>query len=200
MCVQGCLRVPDHGGVRFCIQCKDFISIDCFSSGTRRYMCKQHMWEAIGQKYKVKMMKDPRKRALNKVWNRAYEDCRKFKHARIDIKQAEIDKILTVGVEEEVEENVALYQKISNEIAVVPVDPTKVLCTSNSVIVSIRTRRLLMKQWKKFGKKEYCKLLRKEQRFCSMHPIENLSDSPGNSDDTSDGKTLPNDNIQITEP
>jgi hypothetical protein len=157
------------------------------------------MWKAIGQHSKAKMLKDPRKRALNKVWGRAYDDSRQFKHGRIEIKQAEIDKLLTASVADEVKDNVSLYQIIANQIAVVPVDPTKVLCTLNSVIVATRTRRLLIKQWKNFGKEEYCKLLRREQSFCSMHPIENLSNS-GLPDDNSEGNTLHNDNIQTIEP
>ena len=195
MCVPdlGCPRVPDHGGVRFCLHCADFIPIESFPSGTRRYLCKQHMWKAIGQHSKAKMLKDPRKRALNKVWGRAYDDSRKFTHARIELKQFDIDRLLTTSVAEEVEKNVSLYQKLANEIAVVPVDPSKVLCKLNSAIVATRTRRLLIKQWKKFGKEEYCKLLQKEQGFCSMHPIENLGDSPGLSADNSDGNTMHND-------
>ena len=181
MCVPdlGCPRVPDHGGLRFCVHCADFIPIESFPSGTRRYLCKKHMWQAIGQHSKAKMSKDPRKRALNLMWGRAYDDSRKFKHARIELKQADIDRLLTADVAEEVEENVAIYQKLANELAVVPVDPTKVLCKLNSTIVASRTRRLLIKQWKLFGKEEYCKSLRKEQSFWSMHPIENMSDAPG---------------------
>lgn len=150
------------------------------------------MWKAIGQNSKAKMLKNPRKRALNKVWGRAYEDSRQFKHARIDIKQGDIDRLLTASVAEEVEENGSLDQKLANEMAVVPVDPTKVLCKSNSVIVANRTRRLLIKQWKKFGKEKYCQLLKREQSFLSMHPIENL-ESPRLPTDNSDDNTLHND-------
>jgi hypothetical protein len=207
------------------------------------------MWKAIGQHSKAKMLKDPRKRALNKVWGKAYDDSRKFQHARVELKQADTDRLLTASVAEEVEENVALYEKMANEIAVVPIDPTMVLCRSNSAIVAAdtiktstigrpdgaskqltrslsrnsswelgygeprcgfntkhqstkiasRTRKLLIKQWKLFGKEKYCKLLQKEQSFWSMHPIENLSDSPGSPADNSDGKTLHNENVQVTE-
>jgi len=192
MCVHGCPRVPDHGGVRFCLHCADFINIENFPSGTRRYLCKQHMWKAIGQHAKAKMLTNPRKRALNKVWGRAYDDSRKFKQLRIDLKQAEIDRLFTANVVDEVTENVSLYEKLANENAVVPVDPTKVLCKSNSAIVACRTRKLLIKQWKLFGKDEYCRLFKKEQTYSSMHPIEDLSESPG----------LPADNytIHLTEP
>jgi hypothetical protein len=152
-----------------------------------------HMWKAIGQYSKAKMLKDPRKRALNLVWGRAYEDSRKFKHARIELKQADIDRLLTASVAEEVGENVSLYQKLANEMAVVPVDPTKVLCKLNSAIVAARTRRILIKQWKLFGKDKYCNLLQKEQSLWSMHPIDDLSDSPGSPADNSDGNTLHND-------
>jgi hypothetical protein len=149
--------VPDPPGcVRFCTHCDAFIPIKEFASGPRRYICKVHMWRASGQRSAKKMLKNPQKRVLNQLWGRAYKDCRFFNQTLIAVKQGDIGKLLMgSGVAGGIEKTVAL-----GGIAVVPVDPTKVLCMSNIALVSTSTRCLLMKQWKRFGEVEYCKLLR----------------------------------------
>jgi hypothetical protein len=126
-----------------------------------------------------KILQNPQKRALSKVWARAYKDCRRFEQPRIGITQAEINHLLTVGVVDEIKENVVLYDNLAKRVAVVPVDPTKLLCMSNATLVATNTRTLLLKQWKLLGKENYCKLLLKEQRYLDMHPMDSHSDSPG---------------------
>ena len=134
-----------------------------------------------------KMLKNPQKRALSKVWARAYKDRRHFEQPRIGIKQAEIDQLLTVGVADEIRENVLLYEILANRLAVIPIDPSKLLCMSNVVLVATSTRKLLLKKWKQLGKEAYSKLLRKEQSYLSMHPMDNHSDSQGDYNDNFDG-------------
>jgi hypothetical protein len=189
MCSQGTMcghcagfpGVPDPpGGVRFCTHCEDFIPIKEFPSGVRRFVCKAHM-RASCKNSAQKMLQNPQKRALSKVWGRAYKDCRRFEQKGIGITQAEIDKLLTVSGADEIGDNFALYETLARGVAVVPVNPTKILCTSNAALVGISTRKLLLKQWRLFGKAEYCKLLKKEQSYLSMDPIENHSNSQGNS-------------------
>ena len=177
--------VPDPpGGVRYCTHCEDFITVTSFSSGARRYVCKAHM-KASASRSTKKMLSNPQKRALNKVWARCYKDCSVFEQTRIGIKQAEIDQLLRVGVVEEKGQNGLLYENLAKGIAVVPVDPTKVLSICNAVLVTPDTRKLLKKMWKRSGKEEYGKLLRKELSYLSMHPIDH-SNSEGDSDDTTD--------------
>jgi hypothetical protein len=152
--------VPDHpGGVRYCTHCEDFIPITSFPSGPRRFVCKEHM-KASGKRSTQKMLSNPQKRALHKVWARCYKDCRLFQQKGIGIKQGEIDQLLKVRVADEIENNAGLYANLAGGIAVVPVDPTKLLCISNAALVSPSTRKLLVKRWKRFGEVEYCKLLR----------------------------------------
>ena len=141
-----------------------------------------------GKRHTKKMLSNPKKHALNKVWARCYKDCRLFGQTRIGIKQAEIDQLLKVGVANELEKNVVLYENLARGFAVVPVEPTKVLCISNAALVTPNTRKLLVKRWKRLGKEEYCKLLKREQSYLSMHPIDHI-DSEGNSDDKSDSNT-----------
>jgi hypothetical protein len=133
------------------------------------------------------MLKNPQKRALSKVWARAYTDRRRFEQPRIGIKQAEIDQLLTVGVEDEMRDNVILYENLAKGVAIIPVDPSKVLCMSNVAVVATSTRKLLLKQWKRLGKEAYSKLIRKEQSYLSMHPMDNHSGSQGDYDDNFDG-------------
>jgi hypothetical protein len=104
-----------------------------------------------------KMLQNPQKRALRKVWARAYKDCRRFGQPRIGITQTEIDQLLTVGVVDEIRENVILYENLAKRVTVVPVDPTKILCMSNATLAATNTRTLLLKQWKLLGKEGYCK-------------------------------------------
>ena len=138
-----------------------------------------------GKHHTKKMLSNPQKHALNKLWARCYKDCRLFGQTRIGIKQAEIDQLLKVGVADELEKNVVLYENLARGFAIVPVDPTKVLCISNAALVTPNTRKLLVKRWKQLGKEEYCRLFKKELSYLSMHPIDH-SDSEGNSDDKSD--------------
>jgi hypothetical protein len=144
-------------------------------------VCKAHM-KASGKRSTKKMLSNPQKHALNKVWARCYKDCRLFGQTRIGIKQAEIDQLLKDGVADDIQKNVFLYENLARGFAVVPVDPTKVLCISNAVLVTPNTRKLLVKRFKRLGKEEYCRLLKKELSYLSMHPIDH-SDSEGNSDE-----------------
>jgi hypothetical protein len=145
--------------------------------------------KASAKRSTKKMLSNPQKRALNKVWARCYKDCSLFEQTRIGIKQAEIDELIKVGVVDEIEKNGVLYENLAKGIAVVPIDPTNILNISNAVLVSPNTRKLLMKRWKRLGKEEYCKLLKKELSYLSMHPLDH-SDSEGNSDDKSDSNAI----------
>ena len=94
---------------------------------------------------------------MNQVWARAYTDSGFFKQARIAITQTEIGKILAVGVAGGIKKTGVLYEV--GGVAIVPVDPTKVLSVSNLALVATSMRIVLMKQWKSFGKEGCCKLV-----------------------------------------
>jgi hypothetical protein len=116
------------------------------------------MWLAIGKRSSKKMLEDPQKRVLKQVWSRAYKDCKVFKQTRIAITQAEIGKLLAVVVAGGIEKTGVLSEV--GGIAVVSLDPTKLLSASNSALVATSTRSALMKKWKSFGKEDFCKILR----------------------------------------
>jgi hypothetical protein len=141
------LKVPDlPNGTRFCRHCDAFIPISDFVSGPRRYVCKMHMWEASGRPARKKMLSNPKKRMLHHLWNKAYRDRYAFNQTKVAIKHEDIVKILN-GHETHV------------GIAVVPIDPTKIMDPSNMEIVSSETRIQLMKVWKSLGEVEYCTML-----------------------------------------
>jgi hypothetical protein len=141
--------------------------------------------KASAKRSTKKMLSNPQKRALNKVWARCYKDCSLFEQTRIGIKQAEIDELIKVGVVDEIGQNGVLYENLAKGIAVVPVDPTKLLCISNAALVSPSTRKLLVKRWKRFGQEEYSKLLERELSYLSMNSIDH-SDSECSSDSNAD--------------
>ena len=171
-------RVPDPpGGVRFCVRCEDFIPVEQFPSGIRRYLCKLHMWTTSGKRSKAKRLSDPRKHALSKMWGRCYDDSKQFKQKRIDIKQDEIDELLKQFeyVQDEIDDEGSPYEVIPHEIAIVPVEPTKMLSKSNAALVEATTRKALMRQLKNMGTEGYCRLLQKQICFWR---IPNHQDEP----------------------
>ena len=142
--------------------------------------------KASGKRSTQKMLSNPQKRALHKVWARCYKDCRLFQQKGIGIKQGEIHQLVKVRVADEIENNnVGFYANLARGIAVVPVDPTKLLCISNAALVSPSTRKLLVKRWKRFGQEDYSKLLEKELSYLSMNSIDR-SDSEGSSNSNAD--------------
>lgn len=119
------------------------------------------------------MLRDPKKRALSEILARAFKDRRRFQQTRLCIKQADIDHLSFIGVADELGQNVALYTNLAKRVAVVPINPAKVLCSSNA----IGTWKILLKQLKLLGKDAYCKSLQKEQSYLTMDPIDDHRDS-----------------------
>ena len=128
--------------------------------------------KASAQRSTKKMLNKPQKRALHKLWARCYKDCSLFQQTGVGIKQGEIDQLLKLGLTDEIETNDGLYEKLAQSTAIVPIDPTKLLCISNAVLVSPKTRALLMKQWKRLGPEEYSNSLTRELSYLSMNAID----------------------------
>jgi hypothetical protein len=192
MCVHcaGYPNVPDPGGLRFCTHCENFIPVASFPSGPRRYVCKAHM-RAGCKRSTQKMLRNPQKGALSKIWAMAYKDRKQFQQTRVGIKQDDIDNLLIAGVADEMRENTALYTELAKRVAVVPVNPSKILCVSNAILVTTGTRKLILKQLKLLGTNAYCKSLRKEQSYLTMNPIDDHRDSQSSPDDYfDDGQEL----------
>jgi hypothetical protein len=61
-------------------------------------------------------------------------------------------------------------------------------CTLNTTGMLDRRCLASLKRFKRLGKEEYCRLLKKELSYLSMHPIDD-SDSEGSSNGKSDSNT-----------
>jgi hypothetical protein len=170
------------------------IPITSFPSGPSRFVCKAHM-KAGGKRSTQKMLSNPQKGALHKVWARCYKDCRSFQQTGIGITQGEIDRLLKVWVVDEIENDAGLYANLARRLAVIPVDPTKILCISNAALVSLSTRKLLVKRWKQFGPEEYSKSLTRELSYLSMNAIDR-----SNCEGSSDGRADSNDGSDFNSP
>ena len=122
-----------------------------------------HLYIASGKNSSKKMLSDPKKRALNQIWSRAFKDSKFFQQTRIAITQTEISKILAVGVAGGTEKTGDLYE--AGGVAIVPMDPRKVLSVSNLALVATSARIVLMKQWQKNWERGVLQTTPREQRF-----------------------------------
>ena len=70
--------VSDHPTAgRWCKGCCDFLPLDNFPKGKRRYMCSKHARPSNARAIREKMFgKNPRKKAVWRIWHYAYLDSR----------------------------------------------------------------------------------------------------------------------------
>ena len=59
---------------RLCMVCKDYLPATDFPKGQRRYRCKKHGWLKGGKRSKLKMLADPRRFAVNRLWGITFSD------------------------------------------------------------------------------------------------------------------------------
>ena len=117
-------------GIRYCKVCDHFITLDLFpKTGRVRYICKKHIYEADS----VRRSKPDQKRRLQQ-WKMCWTDSKKFKQNSIGMTQAEVD----VKVSEFDSDRKCVY-------AVMPIDAGKKITPDNCVVVTLDTRRKLIK-------------------------------------------------------
>lgn len=142
--------VPDLDGRRFCRHCDTTLPLASFPSGRRRYICRKHVWQCITKPSKLKGMHDARKKRLWMLWKRCWTDAKTvFKQSRVMIVQSDIDALL-----EDLELGVDGNDLLDN-IAILPVDPTRLLCTDNARIVDKLARRQLVQACREGGAERY---------------------------------------------
>jgi hypothetical protein len=171
--------VPDPpGGLRYCKQCKDWLPIDNFPCGKRRYCCKAHRWEKSGKQARRKQMADSKKQLLFTLWVKAYSDSKRFKpalvdtptkygasnNARVNISQKEIEQLLRGMVESYCLTSTkrTMYEdltELGKTTAIVPISPTELVSISNAVLVPSVVKRHLFKAFKLDGVEGYVKAL-----------------------------------------
>jgi len=117
-------------GLRYCKMCDEFIKLDLFpKTGRTRYICKKHIYEADS----VRKSKPDQKRRLRQ-WKMCWADSKKFKQTSIGMTQAEVD----VKVSEFDSDAKSAY-------AVMPIDAGEKITPDNCVVVTLDTRKKLIK-------------------------------------------------------
>ena len=129
-------KVPDLNGVRFCRVCNEFLPIDMFPRGQRRFTCRPHLWERIGKKSRKALLLKPRKRLLASIWTRCYKDARMLGLSLV-LKQADISRILDTI--EEQSPNLCI-----DEVALVPRELSVPMSKENTALVSKQERQALL--------------------------------------------------------
>ena len=139
--------VPDLDGRRFCRHCNTTLPLASFPSGRRRYICRKHVWQCTS---KLKRIQPARKKKLWTLWKRCWIDAKTvFKQSRVMIVQSDIDALL-----EDLELDVDGDALLEN-ISVLPVDPTRLLCKDNAMIVDKLSRRQLVQACREGGAARY---------------------------------------------
>jgi hypothetical protein len=120
----------DSDGLRYCKVCDNFIALDLFpKTGRTRYMCKKHIYETDN----VRRNKPDQKRRLRQ-WKMCWTDSKKFKQTSIGMTQAEVD------------DKVAEFDSDRKyAYAVMPIDTGGKITPDNCVVVTLETRRRLMR-------------------------------------------------------
>ena len=88
--------VPDLNNRRYCRACQCTLPLSAFPSGTRRFLCKRHIWQRIQQPSKQRAMaNNSHKRRLWTLWKKCWTDAKRtFKHDRILLLQRDIQETL----------------------------------------------------------------------------------------------------------
>ena len=108
------------------------------------------MWRCIAKPSNLIRMQDQKKRRLWLLWKRAWNDARTvFKQSRVGLVQSDIDALL-----EDLELGVDGDALLDN-ISVLPVDPTRLLCKDNARLVDKLARRQLVQAFRKGGAARY---------------------------------------------
>jgi len=135
--------VPDLDGRRFCRQCNTTLPLALFPSGRRRYICRKHVWQCVTKPLKSRCVQDGDKRRLWLLWK-----CCWTEQTRVGIVQGDIDALLR---DLELDAGDPLLDRVS----ILPVDPTRVLCKENAVVVQTAARKHLVQACQEGGADRY---------------------------------------------
>ena len=87
--------VPDLDNRRFCRACEAPLPIAQFPPGKRRYLCSRHLWLRVKRPSKQRALADPRRRLVDKLWKRCWEDAKTvFGHPRVALRQRDVASVL----------------------------------------------------------------------------------------------------------
>ena len=155
--------VPDLDNRRFCRACQCTLPVSAFPSGTRRYLCKRHIWERIQQPSKRRTFAtNSHKKLLWMLWKRCWSDAKRtFKHECILLLQRDIEQTLA-QIEESSRDSVSPEPAAAKipaaskcHIALMPANPEHKLSRNNVVVVDKTTRRVLLQAFRQGGVAKY---------------------------------------------
>ena len=155
--------VPDLDNRRFCRACQCTLPVSAFPSGTRRYLCKRHIWERIQQPSKRRTLAtNSHKKLLWMLWKLCWSDAKRtFKHERILLLQRDIEQTLA-QIEESSQDSVSPEPAAAKipaaskwHIALMPANPEHKLSRNNVVVVDKTTRRVLLQAFRQGGVAKY---------------------------------------------
>jgi hypothetical protein len=75
---------------RYCRHCRKFLPVKDFPAGTRRYICRQHLYELVKLPARLRVQADNKRRVLVKLWARCRTDSKNLGLTRIELNQSEI--------------------------------------------------------------------------------------------------------------
>jgi hypothetical protein len=172
-------RVPDPKGCRYCTTCKDWLPVENFPSGKRRYSCRKHRWENFGKQAKRKQMSNTENKLLWTLWIKAYSDSKLFqslceetptnpvpsKPMGVNISQKEIGHLLycmlrTLDVTSTLCTMFDDLTDLGKRIALVPISPNEKLSLSNAALVPSTSKRQLFRAFRAKGLHGYTSTLR----------------------------------------
>ena len=148
--------IPDMDNRRFCRACQAMLPVEFFPTGTRRYICKRHLWERVQLPSKKRMLTNPRKKLLWILWKRCWSDAKAiFGQPHITLLQKDIERILTENLPNTTEELPAEL----NNLSLMPTDPAHLLSCDNVVLVPSTVRKHLLKARRDGGRALYLETL-----------------------------------------
>jgi hypothetical protein len=172
-------RVPDPEGGRYCTTCRDWLPVENFPSGKRRYCCKMHRWERFGKLAKRKHMANTENKLLFALWVKAYSDSKLFKPIwedaptkpgssntmRVNISQKEIEQLLHCMVKtfHITSTMCTMYKDLvefGKRTAIVPISPEEIVSLENAALVPSTVKRQLLKAFRLDGLEGYTRTLR----------------------------------------
>ena len=146
--------VPDLDGRRWCRHCSATLPLASFPAGRRRYICRKHVWQCVTKPSKTRCLQDPRKNRLWLLWKRCWTDARTvFKQARVGIVQGDIDALLQ-DLDLELDAGGG-PDRLLDQLSILPVDPTRLLCRANAVVVEKAARKQLVQACREGGAERY---------------------------------------------
>ena len=137
--------IPDRHGERFCHDCNNFISVNLFPSGAKRYQCTEHLQKRMKLASQIFYEKDGESKQTARIHHSAYEDARAvFKQKGVSISQKAVKELFAFA-----------GASINPLFRLVPENPENTLSASNVLVVQSVIRKQLVKAFLEGGAKQY---------------------------------------------